>query len=346
MNFAGQEHTLEKHPLDNRQLKKIRIPVRRPMLAKVIYNPASGRPDPGRTLLVTILHHMQSWEIRPEVYIVHPQSNLTAVVRDAIRRGFRLIVVCGGDGTVDSVAGALVDTPATLGIIPTGMRNNVAISLDIPIDDVQAAVAILRSGRRLRIDAGYAQCGTISRWFLETCTVGLISAIFPAADDIQHGNLVRIGDLLAALVTTPPSKIKIRIDEQIEMIEAPAHIVLAANMPYFGAHFQVAPDISFSDGVLDVFTYSNLTKLDLIGYTLQMTGGIPEDPRIHHYRAHQVWIESDPAMLIMADGFKLGTGAVTLRSRARALTVMTGAAALASQVSSRIAASGEVHHGR
>ena len=303
--------------------------VRRSIKAKVIYNPNSGRTDLSAAQLMEVITRLQAWRIVPEVYLVHPKSNVPAVVSDAIRRGFRLVIACGGDGTVDSVMGALVGTPATLGIIPTGTRNNVALSLDIPRNNIAEAVSLLRRGRRLRVDVGVAQSGHASRYFLEAATVGLISALYPAADDIQHGNLARIGDLLATLVSMPIAEIHLSMDDGRQKVVTQGHIVLAANMPYFGANFQVAPDISFEDGLLDVLLYSNLTKLDLIGYAVQMAGGGTGDPRIRHYRVKSMVVRTVPRMPVMADGFLLGEGPLKVSIRRHGLAVMAGVAALA-----------------
>ncbi len=173
--------------------------------AKLIFNPGSGEAGESPVQLMDVIGAMQAWKLVPEAYLVEPGVDLPAVVQKAIAEGIRMFVVCGGDGTIDVVAGALAGTNATLGIIPTGTKNNVALSLGIPAD-IPAAIAILRTGRRVKVDMGLIACGEIKQSFLEVCSVGLFSALFPAADDIQHGDLTRIGDLLAKLVASPPAE--------------------------------------------------------------------------------------------------------------------------------------------
>ncbi len=294
--------------------------------AKLIFNPSSGRADQSPAQLSEILSEMQAWHIRPEVTIVHPGSRLEAVAEDAVRRGIRLVVVAGGDGTIDAVGAVLAGTGAVLGVIPTGTRNNIALSLAIPVNNIPEAVAILRRGRRILLDVGCAHSGGVQRPFLEAATVGLISALYPAADDIQHGNLIRIGDLLATLVSMPAAEIRLNLDDGREKQVAQGHIVLAANMPYFGVNFHLASDISYDDGLLDVFVYSNLTKLELIGYAVQMAGGLPEDPRIQHFKVRSLTVRTNPRMPVMADGFMLGEGPLRLTVQRRELAAMAGVA--------------------
>ena len=60
-------------------------------------------------------------------------DTLTALARRAVARGVRLVVAGGGDGTIGSVASALADTDATLGVLPLGTLNHFAKDLGIPL---------------------------------------------------------------------------------------------------------------------------------------------------------------------------------------------------------------------
>ena len=44
------------------------------------------------------------------------------------------VVICGGDGTVSQIAGALIDEPINIGIIPMGSGNGLAFTAGIPKD--------------------------------------------------------------------------------------------------------------------------------------------------------------------------------------------------------------------
>lgn len=294
----------------------------RAVVAKLIFNPAAGVEEESPFQLTEILTLLEFWHIIPEVHIVTPESNITAVVSSALRRGIRLFIVSGGDGTIESMIGPLVGTQAVLGIIPTGTRNNVALSLGIP-SAIDEAVELLRRGHRTRIDVGRARCGQNSRWFLETCSIGLVPALYPAADDIQHGNLARIADFLSTLVVSQPAELHLILDGE-ETVTTMSHVALAANMPYFGANINVSPLISFQDNWLDVFVFSELTKLELVSYAVQVTGGAVDDPRILHYRARQITMQATPDMPVMADGFSLGFGTLTADLRPLGLNVITG----------------------
>jgi diacylglycerol kinase family enzyme len=232
-----------------------------------------------------------------------------------------MFVVCGGDGTISSVVGLLAGTRATLGIIPTGTQNNTALSLGIPAD-IPSAIAILRSGRRIKVDIGMATCGETTKTFLEVCSVGLISSLFPSADDIQHGNLGRLGDFLTTLAASPPAEIHLLLDGKQEISNF-GRVVLVSNMPYIGLHYQLGSAASFQDGLLDVLFFADLSKLDLLGYVFQGVGvGKAEDPRIQHFHVRKVDIDTQPAMEVMLDGVPFGSGRLKIEVKRHILAVM------------------------
>ena len=294
---------------------------KRSMRAKLIFNPGSGAVGESPVQLMDVIREMQVWNLVPEAFLVEPGCDLPGVVQNSLAQGIRMFVVCGGDGTISSVARSLAGTRATLGIIPIGTQNNTALSLGIPAD-IPAAIAILRNGRRIKVDIGMATCGQITTPFLEVCSVGLISSLFPSADDIQHGNLGRVGDFLATLAGSPPAEIHLFLDHEQE-IHNLGHVVLVSNMPVIGLHYQVGSAASFRDGLLDVLFFADLSKLELLGYVLQGVGeGKPEDPRIQHFHVRRVEIDTHPAMPVMTDGTPIGEGLVQIGVRRHALAVM------------------------
>ena len=296
---------------------------KRRLRAKLIFNPSAGAARPSPIEIVDVIHEMQAWKLVPEAYLVEPGCDLPGVVQEALAQGFRMFVVCGGDGTISAVARSLSGTNATLGVIPIGTQNNTALSLNIP-DDIPAAIAILRTGRRIKVDVGMATCGKISTPFLEVCSVGLASTLFPSVDDIQHGNLAQIGNFLSTLASSPPAEIHMLLDDKQEIHDL-GHVVLVSNMPYIGFHYQLGKAASFKDGLLDVLFFADLNKLELLGYVLQGVGeGHPEDQRIQHFHVRRVDIDTHPSMPVMADGNPLGEGPVRIEVRRHVLAMMAG----------------------
>ena len=291
--------------------------------AKLIFNPASGNPTESAVQLVELLRQLQKERIEAEVLLVEPGHRLPALARNAARAGTRMVIVSGGDGTIENVALGLAGSRTTLGIIPTGTRNNLARSLGIPTDDMAGAVALLRNGRLLKVDVGQVRRGRASRSFLEAGAVGLASALYPSADDIQHGDLGKLAEFISTLVSAVPSEIRLRLDHHGKEVVAHAHMVIVANTPFMGANFQIGTDVVFDDRQLDVFVYSDLSKRDLIGHAIHSLTEAP-DARIQRFRAKKIEITTRPAMPVMADGVFVGDGSVIVELHPHRLRVMAG----------------------
>lgn len=288
---------------------------------KLIFNPNSGANDKSPAQLMEAIKEMQAVDLVPEIYMTNPEYSTIEAVKDAIDQGFNMIVACGGDGTISAVAKALVGTNATLGIIPTGTQNNIALSLGIPTD-IHDAVAIIRNGHKTKLDIGIISCGDKSTPFMEICSIGLFSTLFPSGDEIQHGNIARIGDFLATLATSPPSEIHLLLDDKKEIKET-GQIVLITNMPYAGRNYQVGEQNSYNDGLLDVLFFTDQPKLVLLDYIIKGSGASTmDDNRIQHFRVQKVRIDTQPAMPVMADGKTIGEGHVEIEVQKHALAVM------------------------
>jgi diacylglycerol kinase family enzyme len=143
------------------------------------------------------------------------------------------------------------------------------------------------------------------------------------ADDFQHGNLAQIGGLLSTLVSSTPSRLRINLDRH-KHLTMTAHMMLITNMPFLGPHFQISPEVSFNDRHLDIFTFSDMSKLNMLSYAMLSHGGLVEDAGIKHHRAKHIKIVSNPQMPVLADGLLLGEGPLSVHIHPRALTVMSG----------------------
>lgn len=78
-------------------------------------------------------------------------------IKKCLRQGADLVLVWGGDGTLQRCIDALADADAgakvALGIVPAGTANLLAVNLGIP-QDVRKAVDIALGGHQRRIDVG------------------------------------------------------------------------------------------------------------------------------------------------------------------------------------------------
>ncbi|GAI87462.1 unnamed protein product, partial [marine sediment metagenome] len=69
-----------------------------------------------------------------EIIIPENKGDASEITRRKIKEGIERIIAIGGDGTVNEIAGVLVDTEIALGIIPTGSGNGLARHFHIPME--------------------------------------------------------------------------------------------------------------------------------------------------------------------------------------------------------------------
>ena len=292
-----------------------------PLQAKLIFNAKAGavaKSAPAR--LNEVVEQLRRVNILADTAQVALAEEVTAAAADAVQAGYSLVIACGGDGTIEAAANALVLEQTTLGIVPLGTRNNVARSLGIPLK-VNEAVRLLRTGKRHKIGAGLVTVGDRRRWFLETFSVGLFSALYPHADAIQKGDLVRARDLLLTFVTSSAAQMNLTIDGT-NTVRAKALALIGVNMPSTGANFRLGADIAYDDEHIDLFLYDRLDQLDFLVYGFDVLTGMPEDPAIQRIRARHVSIQTLPFLPVMADGFEMGVGPVDVAMVAHSLNVI------------------------
>jgi diacylglycerol kinase (ATP) len=294
-----------------------------PLQAKLIFNTKAGAAAKGSAArLEEVVQHLRAVNIAADTAQVTQADEVTAAAAAAVQAGYSLVIACGGDGTIESAANALVKEEATLGILPFGTRNNVARSLGIPLKAGEAA-RLLRTGRPHKIGAGLAIVGERRRWFLELFTVGLFSALLPHADAIQKGDFVRTRDLLLTFANSSAAEMHITVDGKTTF-SVQAHALIGVNMPSTGANFRLGSGIAYDDEHIDVFLYDRLDQLDFLVYGFDVLTGMPEDPAIQRIRARHLSIQTLPFLPVMADGFEMGSSPVDVSMVAHSLNVIVG----------------------
>ena len=101
-----------------------------------------------------------------ELHEIDPADIRRRALDIAARKPNR-ILVCGGDGTVCTVAHVVANTGIELAIAPGGTLNHLAKHLGLP-ENLREAAAVAKSGITRTLDAGRVN----DRLFLNTSSVG------------------------------------------------------------------------------------------------------------------------------------------------------------------------------
>ena len=130
------------------------------------------------------------------ILLAQKGSEIPNLARRAMAEGSQPVVAAGGDGTVRTVAAALVGTETALGILPLGTLNHFAKDCKIPLE-LDAAIANLFTGGLARVDVGEVN-GHI---FVNNSSLGLYPAIVREREKRQRQGVTKWVAFTLALVS-------------------------------------------------------------------------------------------------------------------------------------------------
>ncbi|CAN5699346.1 diacylglycerol kinase [soil metagenome] len=292
--------------------------------ARVICNPTSGGGayDPD--------------EIRDELDGMEVEWIETGGPEDAIgaaeewREG--LLIVAGGDGTINDVVNGLgragFPEGVTLGILPAGTGNDLAATLCIP-EDPELAEDVIRQNRERRLDVARVRSeGIGERFFINVATGGLGAEISDANDEELKERWGKLSYLRASLEVARNFDVR----ELTLYLDGEGHQVKAVNVAvgncrYTGGGWPATPMANPEDGLLDVVVIETLgigALLDLAPAVLSESNYLDNDG-VLFVRAKEIRIETQPPGLeFTADGEVIGNEPAQFSVLPRALRVIVG----------------------
>lgn len=261
-----------------------------------IVNPKSGtdRVKAIQDAIDATLDRQQyTYELQQTRYAKHG----TELAREAAAAGAYGVVAVGGDGSVNDIVAGLLGTKTVLGIIPKGSGNGMARTMNIPLK-VEDAIGVINRGRTDKMDIGYAN----DHPFISNAGVGFDALIAKKfAKSVRRGMMVYSWLVTKYLWLYNEWDWRITIDGK--EIRERAFLVNVANGQQFGYNFRIAPEASWTDGLLDVVVIRKFPKI--LGGMLAlraMKGNILKSPFVKHYRAKEVEIVHPDLKLMQTDG--------------------------------------------
>jgi len=210
-----------------------------------------------------------------------------------------LVVIGGGDGTLNAALPALIETGLPLGILPMGTANDLARTLAIP-PAPEAAAGIIAAGRTREIDVGEVNGVP----FFNVASLGLSERIARELTRDVKQKLGVLGYVLATirtLIYMRPFSAKIVVGGTTRRIRSIQ--IAVGNGRYYGGGLTIAETATIDDGALDLYSIETdrLWKLALI-YPAFRSGRLASWNDIRTVRCTEVEIHSRRARPINTDG--------------------------------------------
>ena len=233
-----------------------------------------------------------------EIVITKYKGEATEIVRQKLSENCRYFVAVGGDGTVNEIAKALINTKAIMGIIPVGSGNGLARHLQIPLQS-RKAIELINKQKYQAIDYGLIN----NKPFFCTCGVGfdaLISEKFAQCKGRGASNYVRT--VILEYFKYKPEIYQITVENE-PMINRPAFLITFANGSQYGNNAYIAPNADICDGKLDICILSpfKLFKAPGIGFRL-FSKNIDKSSLMHSEKASNILLERESEGVIHIDG--------------------------------------------
>lgn len=287
-----------------------RYEINRPGKVSVIVNPASGSPYPILRELNAALSDIE-WTIE----VTRAPGDGTRMGRAAVESGSEMVIAYGGDGTLLEVINGMAGSRVPLLVLGGGTGNLIASEIGLPADPAET-LALLKKSTLIAetVDLGMINQSTC---FILRCGCGLeVSALEKTSyeEKSEWGKLAYIKGMLKALSEQKPIDFKIWIDDASEPISEKAMAITVANAGRLGVgDLRIAPDVSMSDGYLDICLFQETGLAAAVEFFSLITDSdsAPADltgsSLVRRQQARKVRIETPTPVNFQADGDIVGS---------------------------------------
>lgn len=190
-----------------------------------------------------------------------------------------LVIIGGGDGTLNAAVEGIVETQLPLGILPLGTANDLARTLGIP-STLPEACQVIAAGKVEHIDLGWVN----GQYFFNVASLGLsvqITRSLTKAVKRRWGVLAYAATAMQVLWKSRRFKAEIVCGERSQQVKTIQ--IAVGNGRYYGGGMAVAEDAAITDGRLDLYSLE-------VDHWWQMLAALPALRRGTHTRSP--WIQN------------------------------------------------------
>ncbi len=261
-----------------------------------------------------------------QVAFTRKQGDGIRIAFEAAKRGRKLIIACGGDGTINEVANGILlsQEDVELGVLPSGTGGDFRRTIGISTEIRQAAKQ-LREGVTKQIDVGKIsytteENGQAERYFLNISSFGLSASVIrrvKTSTKLQwfiplqqlRGKLGFALSTLQEIIESNSIYIKVRLDEKEETSLHTLNFCIC-NACFFGGGMKIAPNARLNDGFFDIINIGNISALKVILNSYSLYRGthlsLPEVGSVLARKVEARPFEKNQQIQIEADGELLG----------------------------------------
>ena len=265
-----------------------------------IINPISGGKNKDVIPSQIEDYYKSKTQVTIKIVFTKHKNHAYEIAKEALPY-FSVIVAVGGDGTINEIGKALVNTNVSLGIIPLGSGNGLAFGLNYPRSkEIKTYLDIIQHGIQKKIDtasinddiflniAGFGFDGYISYRFDTQAKRGLLSYTFLS---------------ISSFFSFPSFEVKVSVNEGNYSTFQNILLVGVANGKEFGNHFTIAPKANFNDQKLELILIEKPPFFALLRFIYQMRwGNLMNSKYVKYFSIKQAQMECKQEQYANIDG--------------------------------------------
>ncbi len=290
----------------------------------VIVNPVSGGGK-GLTDFPKISHLLRESGIEHDPVFTEHRYHATELSVEAANRGYRKLIVVGGDGTLNEVVNGLFiqkqcqPKDILLAVIAVGTGNDWVRTFGIP-RNYSAVVRAIKEGHSYLQDVGkvtYTESKVQqTRYMANVAGLGFDAYVIKIFNHLKlkgyKGKWLYIYSLLKGYFTAKPAGVTIEVDGKV--IYNRLLLSLAVGIcRYNGGGIQQLPRAVANDGLLDLTIIRPVHWWHVVFRAKRLfNGDIYSIGHIHHAQGKEVKITSAPPIPVETDGELQGVSPVSI----------------------------------
>jgi YegS/Rv2252/BmrU family lipid kinase len=236
-----------------------------------------------------------------EVIRLTRELDVAGIVRQHIAHERRLFVAAGGDGTINSVIQALVNTDAVLGVVPVGTFNHFARDLGLPLD-WRSALDVAVSGTTRQVDSARVN----ERFFVNNVSMGLYPELVARREEKGRDYprwKARGYAVIATLQKYPHVTVTVETEHHQEVIRT--QVLMVSNNSYDLSRIGIqVPRSTLEEGRLTIYWLPHLRRLELMRFVAHfLAGRVMETPGFRSFRTMRAKMQTPrPRLQLGIDG--------------------------------------------
>ncbi|WP_158798624.1 diacylglycerol kinase family protein [Pedobacter sp. L105] len=261
-----------------------------------IINPISGGKEKLKIPAI-IDANLDRSKFNPNFSFTEYVGHAAEIAEEAANKNFDVIVAVGGDGTINEIAGKVMQQDKILGVIPFGSGNGLARFLKIPMNTAKS-IQVINQMKVKKIDTGTFN----GKFFFNMAGMGFdahISSVFVGNKKRGLTGYLKLG--LKEMINYKPETYNLTIDGV--SYTRKAFVVSVANSSQYGNNAHVSPKASITDGLLDVCVVKSfpLYKIPLLAYQM-LSASTDQSAMVEIIRGKDIHISRPADAAIHIDG--------------------------------------------